>query len=180
MRSGIVVAGGRSTRFGERDKALAEVAGDPLVRRVADGVGEVVDDFVVNCRREQVEALERALDGAGVDPRFATDAVPDRGPVAGMATGLRAANGSVAVVTACDMPSLDPDFLGSMLDDVRSHSGIVPIFDDHAQPLCAVYRVAPAIETCDAVLSAGGDGDSTTCWITSNQSSSRRTRYESG
>lgn len=158
MRAGVVVAGGRSRRFGDREKALAEFDGDPLVRRTADRVSAVVDELVVNCRTEQVEPLGRALADAPYDPRFAVDEVPDRGPVAGMATGLRAANAPVAVVTACDMPTLDPAFLESLFDDVRGGTGAVPTFDGRRQPLAAVYRVDPAVEACTAALDSGDGG----------------------
>lgn len=158
MRAGVVVAGGRSSRFGERDKSLAEFGGDPLLRRVADAVSRVVDELVVNCRAEQVEAFRSVLDDAPYDPRFAVDEVPDRGPVAGMETGLRATNAPVAVVTACDMPTLDSDFLESLFDDARGRAGAVPTFDGHRQPLVAVYRVARAIEACRTALASDSRG----------------------
>ncbi|GAA0197311.1 molybdenum cofactor guanylyltransferase [Haladaptatus pallidirubidus] len=158
MRSGIIVAGGRSERFGEQDKALAEFDGEPLVCQVAESVVEVVDELVVNCRTEQVGAIRRAFDDVATDLCFAIDEVPDRGPVAGMAKGLEVANAPVAVVTACDMPTLDPNFLELLFDDARNHAGAVPIFDGYRQPLCAVYHVKSAIETCYAALSTKKDG----------------------
>lgn len=150
MRSGIILAGGQSKRFGEQDKALAELDGKSLVRHVADRMTPVVDELVVNCRAEQVNAFRHALDDAAVDPRFAVDAVPGCGPVAGMATGLQDTTASMALVTACDMPSLDSDFLESLFDDAHSHTGAVPIFNGYRQPLCAVYRVPLMIEACHA------------------------------
>lgn len=158
MRTGVIVAGGRSRRFEGRDKALAEVAGEPIVRRVADRVGEVVDELVVNCRAEQVAPLRNALCETQHDPRFAIDDVPDRGPVAGMAAGLRTASAPVAIVTACDMPALDTNFLDSLFDDARGHAGAVPTFGGHKQPLCAVYCADLTISACHAALSSDSDG----------------------
>lgn len=156
-RSGVIVAGGRSRRFGDREKALAEFDGDPLLRRVADRVGRVVDELVVNCRAEQVDPFRRALADAPYDPRFAVDEPPDRGPVAGMAAGLRAAAAPVAVATACDMPTLDPAFLDSLFADARGATGAVPTFDGSRQPLAAVYRVTPTVEACAAALDSEPD-----------------------
>ncbi|NHN58357.1 molybdenum cofactor guanylyltransferase [Halorussus rarus] len=156
-RAGVVVAGGRSRRFGGSEKALAEFDGDPLLRRTADRVSAVVDELVVNCRAGQVDPFRRALTDASYDPRFAVDAVPDRGPVAGMATGLRAADEPVAVVTACDMPTLDPAFLASLFADARGATGAVPTFDGRRQPLAAVYRVEPTVEACVAALDSEAD-----------------------
>lgn len=156
-RAGVVVAGGRSRRFGDREKALAAFDGDALLRRVADRVSRVVDQLVVNCRAEQVEPFRRVLADAPYEPRFAVDEAPDRGPVAGLLTGLRAAEAPVAVATACDMPTLDPAFLDSLFADARGAPGAVPRFDGRRQPLAAVYRVAPAVEACAAALDAEAD-----------------------
>ena len=87
-RAGVVVAGGRSTRMGDREKAVVEVAGRPLVARVAEALSAVADELVVNCRPDQRDAIATALQGH--DPVFAIDEDPDRGPVAGIATGLGA------------------------------------------------------------------------------------------
>ena len=78
-RTGIVLAGGRSERFPTVDKALAPLDGEPLVHHAAATLAPVVDDLVVNCRRDQREAFAEAL--AEFDPAFAIDAVPDRGPL---------------------------------------------------------------------------------------------------
>ncbi|WP_435179125.1 molybdenum cofactor guanylyltransferase [Halorussus sp. AFM4] len=156
-RSGVVVAGGRSTRFGDREKALAEFEGDPLLRRVADRVVRVVDELVVNCRADQVGPFRRALADAPCEPRFAVDEAPDRGPVAGLLTGLRAADAPVAVATACDMPTLDPGLLDSLFADARGETGAVPTFDGRPQPLAAVYRVEPAVAACAAALDPDAD-----------------------
>jgi len=154
--SGIIVAGGRSTRFGERDKALVDLGGEPMIRRVADRVGAVVDELVVNCRAEQVGPIRRALDGAAA-PLFAIDDVPDRGPVAGLAEGFRVANAPVAVVTGCDLPAVDPAFLASLVDAVGDRAGAIPVVEGHRRPLCAAYRVAPAHKACLAALVASDD-----------------------
>ena len=94
MRSGVIVAGGRSTRFGDADKAVAELAGTPMVRRVADRVAPAVDEVVVNCRADQREAIDAALDGFDHPVSFALDPEPDLGPLAGIAVGLDAAGSS--------------------------------------------------------------------------------------
>lgn len=155
MRSAVVLAGGRSRRFAGGDKSLAELGGEPLVGRVVDRLDPVVDDIVVSCRSAQVSALREVLEG-GPQVRFAPDPVLDRGPVAGMAAGLRAANAPVAAVVACDLPALDSGFVGSLFDDLEGGAdAAVPVLEDRRQPLCAVYRCPPARRACHAALDAG-------------------------
>jgi len=62
-RTAIILAGGHSTRFGEADKAVANLAGTPMIRRVVDRLDPVVDEIVVNCRDEQVTAIRSVLEG---------------------------------------------------------------------------------------------------------------------
>lgn len=152
MRSGVIVAGGRSTRFGDDEKAVADLDGRALIRRVADRLAGVVDELVVNCRRDQVETLRAALADGAFDPRFAVDAVPDRGPVAGVLTGLRFAAADDAFVTGCDMPLLDPGFVDVLFERARGRSGAVPVAHGRPQPLCAVYRTEPTIAACETAL----------------------------
>ncbi|ELY34802.1 molybdopterin-guanine dinucleotide biosynthesis protein A [Haloferax volcanii DS2] len=102
-RAGIILAGGRSTRFGGIDKATATVGGQPMIHRVAASLDPVVDELVVNCRAEQRDSLAGAL--LDFDIRFAEDSHPDRGPVFGLRTALRATSVEYAAVLPCDSRS---------------------------------------------------------------------------
>ena len=156
MRAGVVVAGGRSTRFGDRDKVVASLAGVPMIRRVAERLAGVVDVLVVNCRDDQADAIAAAL--AGMDVEYAPDPEPDRGPAAGIHAGLdllgteRPAVEDAAVVAA-DMPLVDPAFVSHLFDRAADHDAAVPRIDDRLQPLQAVYRVDAMADACAAALS---------------------------
>ncbi|MFB6171830.1 MAG: molybdenum cofactor guanylyltransferase [Haloarculaceae archaeon] len=154
--AGVVLAGGRSTRYGDGDKALADLAGTPMVRRVADALAPAIEALVVNCRPEQVDALRPALDGYPRSVRFATDPTPDLGPLGGIRTGLRAveahADHAYAAVVACDMPFLDPGFVGHLFDRARGHDAAVPRVDEWFQTTHAVYRAGAMAEACAAAL----------------------------
>ncbi|PCR90603.1 molybdenum cofactor guanylyltransferase [Natrinema ejinorense] len=153
-RTAIVLAGGYSTRFGEADKAVAHLAGTPMIRRVVDRIEPVVDDLVVNCREEQVPAIRDALEGnPEPDASFAVDPIPDRGPMAGITTGLRAAGGADAFVVACDMPFVDPDLAAHLFDRAADHEAAVPRLDDQwFQTTQAVYSVEPMLAACERAL----------------------------
>ncbi|TMT86161.1 molybdenum cofactor guanylyltransferase [Haloterrigena sp. H1] len=151
-RTGVVLAGGHSTRFGDQDKAVADLAGTPMIRRVVDRLEPIVDEIVVNCRDEQVSPIDAALEG-GPEVSFAVDPVPDRGPMAGIMTGLREATGEYAVVVACDMPFIDPEFIDSLFDRAAGHDAAVPRLDDQwFQTTQAVYRTTPMATACERAL----------------------------
>jgi molybdopterin-guanine dinucleotide biosynthesis protein A len=152
-RTGVIVAGGRSTRMGDRDKTVVDIAGTPMIRRVADRLFEATDELVVNCRADQREAIADAL--TGLDPRFAIDEDPDRGPVAGIATGLRAVETSAAAVVACDLPLLDSELLEYLFGRADGHDAAVPKPSDWFEPLHAIYRPEPMVDACETALAEG-------------------------
>ena len=153
MRTGVIVAGGRSTRFGDADKAVAELAGTPMIRRVADRLADVVDAVVVNCRDDQVEAIEAALSGYPHEVRFAPDPDPDEGPLAGIRTGLRAASGEYV---ACDMPFVEPALVSYLFFRAAGHDAAVPrLADGWFQTTQAVYRAAAMADASDRALARG-------------------------
>lgn len=159
MPCGVILAGGRSTRFGERDKAVASLAGVPMIRRVADGVVPAVDRIVVSCRDDQTDALAAALEPVDREVALVTDPVPDRGPVAGVATGLRAVDSPYAAVVACDMPFVDPTVLASLFDRAAGHAAVVPrVENGRLQPVQAVYHAARMADACERALEDGEPG----------------------
>ncbi|WP_436343950.1 molybdenum cofactor guanylyltransferase [Natronorubrum sp. FCH18a] len=152
---GVVLAGGYSTRFGEADKAVADLAGTPMIRRVVDRVGSVTDDLVVNCRADQLEAIRRALSDSDVAPRYATDPIPDRGPLSGMQVGLEAFDREYAAVVACDTPFVDPTLLERLHERARGRdAAVVRLADGWWQPTQAVYHVETMARICEQRLAA--------------------------
>ena len=77
---GVVLAGGKSSRFG-RDKARLSFCGQPLLRRVAERLGRVTGEVLVSGR-------DPADCGLGVP--WLPDALPGFGPASGVLTVLAA------------------------------------------------------------------------------------------
>jgi len=156
MRTGVVVAGGYSTRFEGGDKAVAALGGTPMIRRVADRLVPEIDGLVVNCRSEQVGAIEDALRGYDHPVAFAEDRHPDEGPMAGIMTGLQAVTGEYAVVVACDMPYVSPSFVAHLFERAAGHDAAVPrVEDGWYQTTQAVYRADAMAEACERALTRG-------------------------
>jgi molybdopterin-guanine dinucleotide biosynthesis protein A len=152
MRSGLIVAGGRSTRFGDADKAVADLAGTSMIRRVADRLAPVVDELVVNCRADQRAAIETALEGYDRRVSFALDPEEDLGPLAGIGTGLAAVEGEYAAVVACDMPFVDAGFVSALFDRAEGHDAAVPKPDEWYQTTQAVYHADAMAAACQRAL----------------------------
>ncbi|WP_416838387.1 molybdenum cofactor guanylyltransferase [Haloferax sp. DFSO52] len=158
VRSAVILAGGRSTRFGDADKAVASLAGVPMIRRVADRLESVVDQLVVNCRADQRDAIESAMADYSLPVRYALDTSPDEGPMAGIGTGLAACAGEYAVVVACDMPFVERDIVRYLFEraDADDVDAAVPKLDDGwYQTTQAVYRAVPMASACSNALERG-------------------------
>lgn len=147
----LLLAGGRSRRYPPGDKALADVGGEPMCRRAAEGLpGE---ELVVNCRNDQRAALAEAF--GGLSPRFAVDPIPDRGPLTGLLTGLRVSAADRVVAVACDMPMFDRRTAERLLAALDGAEAAVVDTDDTTQPLGAAYRVDAARQACETTLACG-------------------------
>lgn len=151
---GVVVAGGRSERFGQRDKALAQVDDLPMLRRVAEALAHVADQLVVNCRDDQQEGFTAALEGLSIPVRVVEDVVPDRGPVAGLHDTLLALAGTERVVVcSCDLPFVtDTVFerlLATMDVDPTLEAVVARGTDGGPMPLCGVYTRVPTLGAID-------------------------------
>ncbi|ERH05816.1 MAG: molybdopterin-guanine dinucleotide biosynthesis protein A [Halonotius sp. J07HN4] len=155
-RTAVVVAGGYSTRFGDRDKALAKIDGRPMLARVVNRVGNVVDNVVVSCRDDQHEDFAAALSGVDTQIRFVTDPEPDGGPLVGIATAFETVDSQYAAVIACDMPFVDPAFVRFLFSRAAGHDAAIPELDNgHRQPTQAVYQVDRTASVAAERLAAG-------------------------
>lgn len=156
--TGVVLAGGYSRRFGERDKALARLGGRPLLARVVTRLAEATERVVVNCRADQRDRFERALASSSVPVpvAFVTDPVPDRGPLFGFRTALRAVESEACALAACDAPFLDPRLVSDLAErlDTAETEAVALRTGEQLHPTQAVYRTGPAEAACEDLLDA--------------------------
>ncbi|MFB6093937.1 MAG: molybdenum cofactor guanylyltransferase [Halanaeroarchaeum sp.] len=153
-RSAVVVCGGRSERFGERDKVFADLAGRPLVTHVLDRVAPVVEEVVVNCHPDQHDRMADAIDRPAT--RLAVDDRPGEGPLAGLERGFEAANGRYALAVACDMPFVDPAFVEVLFEQASRVEAAIPRQSGGwFQPLQAVYAVDPLSRALEDAATRG-------------------------
>jgi len=118
--SAIVIAGGRSSRLGQDKRRLRlwGEGGPTLLEHTVDVVGGLCPDVVV--------VLNDPGDWAGLPARLVPDAFPDSGPLAGIYSGLLAAQHDFALTVAADMPFLSPNLLAAMLARERDYDALAP------------------------------------------------------
>ena len=140
--AGVILAGGRSRRIGA-NKAEMLIAGEPLLRRVADRLAPVVDEVLV----VGPQALARLVPEA----RVVEDMVEPTGPLGGLYTALHATAHAHIFLLACDMPFVQPGLVRAMLALAKTTpvADVIVLRSDFGiQPLHAVYARSclPAVE----------------------------------
>lgn len=141
--TGVVLAGGESSRFGEANKAVARIDGTPLIRRVVETVRSTfgVPPIVAVRTRSQRDRVRKALAAPG-DVRFVDDDDGFEGPLAGAVAASRSAGTPWIFVTACDMPLLHEEGIAAVCESRRAGvDAVVPVDPDgRPEPLHAIYR----------------------------------------
>ncbi len=116
------------------DKALIEVDGVPLARRVANALRAAGADPVIAVGGD-LEALERAGPDASCPDRH-----PGEGPLGGILTALAATTEDVVVVLACDLPAADADTIRAVALALGDADVAAPWHDGRHELLHAAYH----------------------------------------
>jgi molybdopterin-guanine dinucleotide biosynthesis protein A len=149
-RGAIILCGGKSSRMG-RDKATLPFGPERMLERVIRLLSAVVpvERMVV------VAAAGQELPELPAEIAVARDDRPERGPLEGLAAGLRAQVGKsdAVYVTACDVPLLVPAFVERMFELLGARAIAVPQGAEFHHPLAAVYRTS-VLELAERLLAA--------------------------
>ncbi len=145
--AGIVLAGGQSRRMGQ-DKNFLPVRGRPMIQHIVEQVAPWVDEVLIVATDSDKFAFLRCR------------VVPDRqvgiGPLMGLCSCLAESKHELNLVTACDIPELDPHFLMRMMDAAPGSDIVMPVSSGgRFEPLLAVYRKSVG-GVAEQVLSRGG------------------------
>jgi molybdenum cofactor guanylyltransferase len=146
--TGVILAGGLSTRYGGLPKGLEHVHGQRIIDRVASALSEVTDSLLLVANDDGAEGW---LPGV----RRERDIIRDQGSLGGIHAAISHA-GEPALVVAWDMPFVPVSLLrelreiGEGADDELAADAVVPESGSKRglEPLCAWYAPAclPAIE----------------------------------
>ena len=151
--SGIVLAGGRSSRFGA-DKLAVMVDGRPLLDAAIAGIAAVATDIIVVL----APGDGRVLPG-GLSVRAIADPESFGGPLVGLLAGLEAVAEPFVVVAAGDMPRLNAAVLDLMVRTLATaddaFGAVILERRGRRQPLPAVVRTGSATDFTRQLVADG-------------------------
>lgn len=140
-----ILAGGQSTRMGA-NKALAEVAGRPIIERIVERVRPLSDELLI------VTNTPEAYTRLGLP--MAPDLIPGKGPLGGLYTAISTTLGAHTLVVSCDQPFLNVELLRYLIGLREGFDVVVPLAPDgYPQSMLAVYG-KPCLEAIRAKLDA--------------------------
>jgi molybdopterin-guanine dinucleotide biosynthesis protein A len=141
--TGIILAGGKSTRIGA-NKPQLKIGKSHLIDRVLDTLSQFTSSILIVTAEDQIGLAKSATPGA----RMVKDIYPGKGPLGGVYTGLMHAETSYSLVVGCDMPFLNSGLLKYLIAGASGYAAAVPKIGWMIQPLHAIYSKScvPSIE----------------------------------
>lgn len=135
----MILAGGQSRRMG-KDKRKLEWEGTKFLDKVCLTLEKLFDEIIL------VTAIDDYPCGH-LPVRLVTDAIPHKGSLGGLFTGIQEASHSFVFVVACDMPFLNP-FVISRLCALPASDVLMVKLSTGYQPLHGRYskRCSPIME----------------------------------
>jgi molybdopterin-guanine dinucleotide biosynthesis protein A len=148
----VVLAGGRSSRFGS-DKLIAPYEGAPLLKHAVMALAEVCAEVIVVLPPDAAEPAFLAE----LPARFAHDAVTGEGPLAGLVAGLGTVSTDLTLVCGGDMPDPVLAVLREMLRvaDEAPVEAVALRDGERFRPLPSVIRTEAALANARVLLDRG-------------------------
>lgn len=131
--TGVILAGGRATRYGGLPKGLERVGGRRIIDRVAGVLREVTSDLLLIANAEDAASWLPSVKCRG-------DLIAGAGSLGGIHAALSHA-GTAVVVVAWDMPFVPAPLLRQLIQLGDAHDAVIPESESKrgAEPLCAFY-----------------------------------------
>ena len=131
----IILAGGKISRVGlNKSKDQIRFAGRLLIDWVISKLTSLdnlkEENIIIVGPKEKYPRFKRVVQ----------DIFPQKGPLGGIFSGLKASNSQYNLVVACDMPFLEVKLLQYMREEIDSNDIIIPRYNRrYIEPLCAIY-----------------------------------------
>ncbi len=131
----LILAGGKSSRIGlNKNKGQMKLMGVNLIDRIVSNItsidGITEKDIVIVGSKEKFPRFEKVVE----------DVYPQKGPLGGIFSGLRASKTLYNLVIGCDMPFIEAGLIKYMIQKIENYDIIIPKYhQDLFEPLCAIY-----------------------------------------
>jgi len=129
MVTGIVLAGGKSSRMGY-NKCFIPFQHTTIIQKNISILEYFTGNILISANTDDFDRLGYRI-------------VPDRfkncGPMGGIYSAIRESRSPVNIIITCDMPFLNVELYEYLLRKFESFDAVVPVYDSKIEPLCGIY-----------------------------------------
>ncbi len=143
----IIFAGGQGTRLGGVKKALLQVGPRTVAERVLDAVQPLGGQIIIVDNDQSLAHLPAV--------RIVPDVETRAGVLTALYSGLAAADSTLCLVVACDMPFLSTRLLQWLIEQAPGADVVMPVIGGQMDPMHAVYRRQTCLEAIGRALARG-------------------------
>ncbi|MEK7388558.1 MAG: molybdenum cofactor guanylyltransferase [Elusimicrobiota bacterium] len=149
--TGVILAGGRSTRFGS-NKALAPWRSTTLIETTLNTLLQVLPRAMIVTKDVETLSFLRSA-----RTTLVRDIVDGHRPLAGLHTALEGLTTTHAFVCACDMPLIQTRLIEALWNARENFDAVIPVWRGARQPLFGLYSKSCA-EPVRRAIAAGEHG----------------------
>lgn len=131
-----ILAGGQARRMGGQDKGLIELSGKAMIEYVIAALQPQVDKIIINANRNQDIYAKYGM------PVIADNYAGFNGPLAGMASCMKAIDTEYMITTPCDSPFVPDDLVTRMYAALQDNQADISVADsgDRIQPVFSLLK----------------------------------------
>ncbi len=134
------------------EKALILFRGRPLVLWSMSVLDEVAQELILSVSPDPSEELLAALGPSAI---VVKDERLGKGPIHGLLSSFRVANGEYVAVAPCDSPFIEAGLFELLFSRAEGRGGAVPLVNGYYEPLIAVYHRARFLEALERTIVGG-------------------------
>lgn len=127
--TGIVLAGGRSSRMGS-DKGLVQLEGKKFIEHVLVALIPNVNEVIIVANNANYNTF---------GCKVVEDIIKNCGPLGGIYTGLMNSNTENTIIVSCDIPFINSGLIQYIIKNAGKADISVPVHKGNIEPLCAIY-----------------------------------------
>ena len=126
----IILAGGQSSRMGQ-DKGLMELSGRPMIQHIIETVSQLTSQIIIIANNSEYQQFGLPV---------YEDLTKEKGPLAGIVTGLSKSKTDLNWIISCDTPYVSVDLLSELMFNLKVADVVVPSKNDKIHPLIGTYH----------------------------------------
>ena len=129
--TGIVLAGGKSSRMG-KDKGFLEFNGKTFMSLIVEALEPIVGTIIIVSNNSDYDVFNL---------KRVDDIMKDSGPLAGLYTGLFHSETENNIVLSCDVPLINTEVLMELINEFNTETEAIQIESKgKTMPLVAMYK----------------------------------------